>query len=75
MNIKIYGSGCPKCKKLEENVKLALKDENKDFEIEKVTDMAKIIDAGIVMTPALEIDGKVISSGKLLTPEELKDML
>ncbi|MBU0757784.1 MAG: TM0996/MTH895 family glutaredoxin-like protein [Nanoarchaeota archaeon] len=72
MKIKVYGSGCPKCRQLEENTKIALSDGKKKAMVEKVTDMEKIIDAGIMMTPALEIDGKIVSAGKVLSPEEIK---
>ncbi len=75
MKIKVYGSGCPKCIALEGNVKKALQEENKKADIEKVTDMNKIIEAGIMMTPALEIDGKIVSSGKVLSPDEVKQYL
>ena len=75
MQIKIYGSGCPRCKQLEANTRKALSELGIQAEIEKVIDMAKIIEAGIMMTPALEIDGKVVSSGKLLESEEIKKLI
>jgi small redox-active disulfide protein 2 len=75
MKIKVYGSGCPKCITLEGNIKKALEEENKKADIEKVTDMNKIIESGIMITPALEIDGKVVSSGRILSPSEIKELL
>jgi small redox-active disulfide protein 2 len=70
MNIQVLGTGCPKCKQLEANAKKAFP----EAEIEKVEDMGKILQAGVMMTPALVIDGKVLSSGKLLSPEEIKKL-
>jgi small redox-active disulfide protein 2 len=64
MKIKVYGSGCPKCKHLEENTKKALEEKGKKADIEKVTDKGKIIQVGIMMTPALEVDGKVYQQVK-----------
>lgn len=75
MIIKILGTGCPKCKKLEENVRIALKEIGTDAVIEKVTELDKIMDYGVMMTPALVIDEKVVSSGKLLTAAEIKALL
>lgn len=66
MKIKILGTGCPKCKKLEENVRKALGEESLNAEIEKVTEINKIMDYGVMMTPALVIDEKVVSVGKTL---------
>lgn len=75
MIIKILGSGCAKCKKLEENVRKAVADKGVDATVEKVTDMDKIMDYGVMMTPALVIDEKVISAGKLLKVEEIAKLL
>ena len=75
MKIKILGSGCPNCIRLEENTKKALKDLNKKAGVEKVTDIAKIMGYGIMSTPALVIDEKVVSYGKALSPEEIKKFL
>lgn len=75
MKIKVYGSGCDKCKKLTANVESAAKNLGMEIELEKVTDIAAITDAGILMTPALAIDGKIVSSGKVLSPEELEKLL
>lgn len=75
MKIEILGSGCPNCKQLEANVKKALEETGKKAEIEKVTDLKKIIEAGVIATPALVIDRKVKSSGKIADIEEIKKML
>jgi small redox-active disulfide protein 2 len=75
MNIKILGGGCANCKKLEENTLLALKELNITAEIEEVKDIEKIIDYGVMKTPALVIDEKVKSSGRVLGVEEIKKIL
>ena len=75
MIIKILGPGCPKCKILEQNAKKAVDELKIKATIEKVSDMQKIIDSGVMMTPALEINGKIVSSGKILTSEEIKQYL
>ncbi len=75
MNIKILGSGCPSCIKLERNTQEAVKNLGIDAEIEKVTDMNDIMDYGITRTPALVVDGKVKSRGKVLNALEISDLL
>lgn len=75
MKIQILGSGCDNCKKLYANAESALKQIGIDAELEKVTDIRKIVDMGVMTTPALVIDGKVVSSGKVLTSEEIQSLL
>ena len=75
MKIQILGTGCPKCKQLEANVKKALEETGKKAEIEKVTDVNKIIEAGVMATPALAIDGEVKSAGKIADVQEIKKLL
>jgi small redox-active disulfide protein 2 len=75
MKIKILGTGCPNCKVLEANAKKALDEMKKKASVEKVTDMVKIIEYGVMSTPALVVDGKVVSSGRVLSPEEIKKFL
>lgn len=75
MVIKILGSGCPKCKQLEENVKKAISETGINATVEKVTDINKIMDYGVMMTPALVIDEEVKSVGKVLTSEDIKKFL
>lgn len=72
--IQILGTGCTKCKKLYENVTLAVEN-NPDFEIEKITDIMKIMKFDVVITPALAIDGKVVISGKVPSKEEIVEIL
>ena len=70
--IQILGTGCPKCMKLTANAEEAAKQAGIEFEIEKVTEINKIMNYGVMMTPALAIDGQVKSVGKVLSPEEIK---
>jgi small redox-active disulfide protein 2 len=74
MKIEILGSGCPKCKKLEENARKAA-EKIKKAEIVKVTEIDKIIEYGVMSTPALVIDGKVRSSGRIPEVEEIEKWL
>ncbi len=71
MKIQVLGAGCPKCKKLLENVKAALAQTGKDAEVEKVTDINEIMQFGVMMTPALVVDGAVKCVGKVSTAEEI----
>lgn len=71
MKIKVLGSGCKSCITLAENTKEALKQLNLEAEIEKVTDFADIAQYGIMSTPGLVIDEKVVSFGKVLKPKEI----
>lgn len=71
LTIKVYGPGCSKCKTLKENVMQALSEADKQADFEYVTDMGKIAEAGIMTTPALEVDGKIVSSGKMLKPKDI----
>ncbi|MGD2093641.1 MAG: thioredoxin family protein [Phycisphaerales bacterium] len=73
--IQILGTGCPKCKKLAENTEAAIKESKFECEIEKVTDVTEIMKFGVMMTPALAIDGEVKMVGKVASPDEIKDML
>ena len=73
--IQILGTGCPKCKKLAENAEAAVKDLGADYEIEKVTQINEIMQFGVMITPALAIDGQVTVAGKVASVEEIKQML
>jgi len=73
--LQILGTGCPKCKKLAENVEAAVKELKLDFEIEKVTDINEIMNFGVMMTPALAVDGEVKAVGKVLSADEIKKIL
>ena len=67
LNIKVVGSGCASCNKLEKLCREIVNDNEIVAEIEKVTDMNKFADLGIMLTPGLLLDNKVVSSGKLPT--------
>ena len=73
--IQVFGTGCPKCQKLEENAKVAVKQLGIQAEVEKVKDLNKIAEAGVMMTPALAIDGKVMVSQKVASVEEIEGWL
>jgi len=73
--LQILGTGCPKCKKLAENVEAAAKVLGIDYELEKVTDINEIMKFGVMMTPALAVDGEVKVVGKVPNSEDIKDML
>ena len=73
--IQILGTGCPKCKKLAENAEAAAKTLGIEYTLEKVTDINEIMKFGVMMTPALAVDGDVKVVGKVLDPEELKGKL
>lgn len=75
MKIEVLGTGCPKCKQLAMNVEAAVKELNVQAEIVKITDIDKITGYGVMMTPALVVDGAVVSSGKLLNKDEIKKIL
>ena len=75
MKIEILGTGCTKCKTLEENAKLAIAKISGFHELKKVEDLVEIMNYGVMSTPALVVDGKVKSSGKTLTPNEIIELL
>ncbi|MCF7950385.1 MAG: thioredoxin family protein [Spirochaetaceae bacterium] len=75
MVLQILGSGCPKCKTLAQNAQAAIDEVGVEASVEKVTDMDKIMDMGVAMTPALAIDGEVKSVGKVLSADKIADML
>ena len=73
--IKILGTGCMKCKALANCAEVAAKEMGIEYQIEKVTDIKEIMKFGVMMTPALVIDGQVKAVGKILSPEQIKAML
>lgn len=75
MKIEILGTGCAKCKALEEIVKQAVAKNGGFHSVEKVEDIQKIMDYGVMTTPALVVDGVVKSTGKLLTVNEVIDLM
>ena len=64
-SIKVYGSGCPNCIKLEQMSREAVEELGLDFSVEKVMDFEAIAKRGIMRTPGLEINGKIVSMGKI----------
>ncbi len=75
MIIKILGTGCPNCLKLEASARIAAKELGIDAEIVKVTEIVDISAYGILRTPGLVVDEKVVSYGKVLNPAEVKSLL
>ena len=73
--IQILGTGCPKCRKLAENAEAAAKAAGIEYELEKVTDINEIMKFGVMMTPALAVDGVVKAVGKVPDPEAIKALL
>jgi small redox-active disulfide protein 2 len=75
VKIEILGSGCPKCKQLEENAKKALEEAGKKADVVKITDINEIINKGVMVTPAIIIDGKLKASGRIPEVKEIKSWL
>lgn len=73
--IEILGPGCPKCTTLSENVKQALQETGQAAEVVKITDIKEMIAKGVMMTPGLVIDGKIVSQGKALSAEQIKELI
>ena len=73
--IQILGTGCPKCRKLAEFAEQTAKELGIEYEIEKVTKISDIMKFGVMVTPALVVDGQVKVAGKIPTIEQLKEML
>lgn len=75
VKLEVFGTGCMKCKRLMKNVEKAVKDLGLNAEIEKVEDIAAIMDRGIMLTPALAVDGELKVSGRVADVNELKKIL
>jgi len=76
ITIKILGSGCPNCQKLEQNAKKAVEELGlKDVKVEHIYDINKIIEMGVMSTPAIVIDEQVKASGRIPDAEEIKGWL
>jgi len=75
MKIEVYGTGCANCKKLEENARKAVRELKVKAEVVKVEDIKKIIDRGIMMTPALFIDDEEITVGRVPDVAEIKKII
>jgi len=75
MKIRIYGSGCSRCRQLTANAEAAAQHLGLDYEIEKITDVNAIIDAGVLHTPGLGLDDRVVSQGKIPSVAEVEQLL
>lgn len=75
VKIEVMGTGCAKCKSLLKNVQKAVEESGTDAEIIKVDSIQEIMDRGVMMTPALYIDGKSVMMGRTATVEEIKRLL
>ena len=73
--IQVLGTGCPKCQKLAEAAEVAAKELGIEYEIEKVKDINSILAYGVMMTPALAVDGKVKIAGTVPDVQEIKELL
>ena len=75
MNVKILGIGCARCNELEQQVRDALSELNIAADVEHIKDLTTVAAMGVLMTPGLVIDGKVVSQGKIPSTDELKKLL
>ena len=75
MKIEILGTGCPKCEALMKNVETAVQELGIEADVLKVTDIVEIANRGVMMTPALSVDGNVLLSGKVMTVGEIQALL
>jgi len=73
--IQILGTGCPKCRKLTENAEAAAKELGIEYELQKVTEINEIMKFGVMITPALAVDGEVKVVGKVADVSNIKEML
>ncbi|NLT03014.1 MAG: thioredoxin family protein [Bacteroidales bacterium] len=75
MEIKVLGTGCPKCKTLEKVTREAVAETGVDATVTKVEDITEIMSSGVMMTPALIIDGKIVVKGRVPSVEEIKRLI
>lgn len=75
MKLTVYGSGCAKCQQLTANAEAAARCLGLEYQLEKVTDVNAIIDAGVMRTPALAVDDDVLVEGKVPSSDELQQLL
>lgn len=75
LTVKVYGSGCKGCQTLHQNVMDALAELNRAADVEYVTDLQKIMEAGVMSMPALAVNGTLVSSGKVLNVADVKKLL
>ena len=72
MKIEVFGAGCSRCVRTEKIIQDTLKELKVSAEVEKVRDVAKIVEAGIMSTPAVSVNGKIVSTGRIPGPEDVK---
>lgn len=75
MNIKVIGTGCEKCDRLYANVQEALKITGRVAEVEKIEDLMEIVKLGVMTSPSVMIDGKLVVSGRVAKPDELAKIM
>jgi small redox-active disulfide protein 2 len=75
MRIEVLGSGCPKCRATEKTIAEVAKELGADVEIVKVTDLDEMVNRGVMITPAVFVDGKLVSSGKVPSREEIREWI
>lgn len=75
MKIQILGTGCAKCEKLSVNAKQAADNLGLDYEMEKITELNQIMSFGVMTTPGLAIDGKVLVAGKVPSPADIEKLI
>ncbi len=75
MNIKVIGTGCDKCDKLYQNVQSAVQELNLDAQIDKVEDLMEIVTLGVMTSPSLMVDGKLVVSGRVAKKDEVVRIL
>ena len=75
MKVQILGAGCPKCRQLAENAEAAVRELGLDCQVEKVTDINAIVDFGVMMTPALAVNGEVKLAGRVASVTEIERIL
>lgn len=73
--VEVFGKGCPKCKQTVKVLEMAISELGLNVRVEKVEDLSEIVNRGIVSTPAIAINGKVVISGRIPTLEEVKELL
>ena len=75
LTIEVLGTGCKKCQQLEANAKAAIASLNLDAEVLHITDPMAIAERGVMKTPALLVNGQLVSQGKVATPEQIQPLL
>ena len=75
IKVEIMGSGCQKCRQLEENARSAIASLGIEAEVQHITDQIEIAKRGVMSTPALAVNGKIVSKGKVISPEQIQPLL